>query len=145
MHKDTVPVSITDIIPTDDNWSQYSALHDSFLEELSYKNQIQGMGFGTFAILAGVCEMAARGLAGMLLVPRFGFMVAIVEPMASYGQQKNIPTLLAAVTEATAAAPSVLTADCRITLPIANAGGYLPLCLAVYFYYFSGDSGNLSV
>ncbi len=39
MHKDTVPVSITDIIPTDDNWSQYSALHDSFLEELSYKNQ----------------------------------------------------------------------------------------------------------
>lgn len=39
MHKDTVPVSITDIIPTDDNWSKYSALHDSFLEELSYKNQ----------------------------------------------------------------------------------------------------------
>ncbi len=44
---------------------------------------IQGMGFGTFAILAGVCEMAARGLAGMLLVPRFGFIgVCFASPLA---------------------------------------------------------------
>lgn len=34
---------------------------------------IQGMGFPTFAILAGVFEMAARTLAGFVLVPRFGF------------------------------------------------------------------------
>lgn len=34
---------------------------------------IQGMGFPTFAILAGVFEMAARTLAGFVLVPVFGF------------------------------------------------------------------------
>lgn len=34
---------------------------------------IQGMGFPTFAILAGVFEMAARTLAGFALVPAFGF------------------------------------------------------------------------
>lgn len=35
---------------------------------------IQGMGFPTFAILAGVFEMIARALAGFLLVPAFGFV-----------------------------------------------------------------------
>ncbi len=39
MHKEVTPISLSDIIPADDNWSKYSALHDSFLEELSYKNQ----------------------------------------------------------------------------------------------------------
>lgn len=34
---------------------------------------IQGMGFPTFAILAGVFEMVARALAGFVLVPVFGF------------------------------------------------------------------------
>lgn len=34
---------------------------------------IQGMGFPTFAILAGVFEMAARTIAGFALVPLFGF------------------------------------------------------------------------
>lgn len=34
---------------------------------------IQGMGFSTFAILAGVFEMIARGIAGLVLVPHFGF------------------------------------------------------------------------
>lgn len=34
---------------------------------------IQGMGFPTFAILAGVFEMVARTLAGFVLVPLFGF------------------------------------------------------------------------
>ncbi len=44
---------------------------------------IQGMGFGTFAILAGVCEMVARSLAGMFLVPRFGFIgVCFASPLA---------------------------------------------------------------
>ncbi|NLL79008.1 MAG: MATE family efflux transporter [Clostridiales bacterium] len=37
---------------------------------------IQGLGFSKFAILAGVCEMVARALAGFLLVPRFGFIAA---------------------------------------------------------------------
>ncbi|MGN0368447.1 MAG: MATE family efflux transporter [Wujia sp.] len=37
---------------------------------------IQGMGFSTFAILAGVLEMIARGVAGLVLVPAFGFVGA---------------------------------------------------------------------
>lgn len=37
---------------------------------------IQGMGFSTFAILAGVLEMIARTLAGLVLVPRFGYLGA---------------------------------------------------------------------
>lgn len=44
---------------------------------------IQGMGFSTFAILAGVCEMAARAFAGFLLVPIFGFdAVCFANPLA---------------------------------------------------------------
>jgi len=34
---------------------------------------IQGMGFANFAILAGVLEMIARSMAGILFVPLFGF------------------------------------------------------------------------
>lgn len=34
---------------------------------------IQGMGYSMFAILAGVCEMVARGFAGFILVPAFGY------------------------------------------------------------------------
>lgn len=37
---------------------------------------IQGIGFPYFAILAGVMEMIARSLAGLLLVPQFGFPAA---------------------------------------------------------------------
>ncbi|MED9905218.1 MAG: MATE family efflux transporter [Lachnospiraceae bacterium] len=37
---------------------------------------IQGIGFPTFAILAGVLEMVARALAGFVLVPVFGFPAA---------------------------------------------------------------------
>lgn len=37
---------------------------------------IQGMGFSRLAILAGVCEMVARSIVGMLLVPIFGYLVA---------------------------------------------------------------------
>lgn len=44
---------------------------------------IQGMGFSTFAILAGVFEMAARALAGLVLVPKFGFIGAcFANPLA---------------------------------------------------------------
>ena len=37
---------------------------------------IQGMGYSTLAILAGVCEMAARTLFGFVLVPVLGFSAA---------------------------------------------------------------------
>ena len=44
---------------------------------------IQGMGFGTVAILAGVCEMVARGIAGLILVPACGFVgVCFASPLA---------------------------------------------------------------
>lgn len=37
---------------------------------------IQGMGFSSLAIIAGVMEMIARGIAGILLVPAFGYLGA---------------------------------------------------------------------
>lgn len=37
---------------------------------------IQGLGFGKLAILAGVCEMVARGVVGFFFVPRIGFTAA---------------------------------------------------------------------
>lgn len=44
---------------------------------------IQGMGFSTFAIFAGVCEMVARSIAGLILVPAFGFTgVCFASPLA---------------------------------------------------------------
>jgi hypothetical protein len=44
---------------------------------------IQGMGFPTFAILAGVLEMIARSIAGVLLVPLLGFTgVCLGSPIA---------------------------------------------------------------
>lgn len=44
---------------------------------------IQGIGFPTFAILAGVLEMVARALAGFTLVPIFGFTgAALGSPLA---------------------------------------------------------------
>lgn len=44
---------------------------------------IQGLGFSTFAILAGVAEMAARTIAGFALVPLFGYIfVILASPLA---------------------------------------------------------------
>lgn len=44
---------------------------------------IQGLGYSTFAILAGVCEMFARGIAGLFLVPIFGYVfVPLASPLA---------------------------------------------------------------
>lgn len=44
---------------------------------------IQGMGFSSFAVLAGVCEMAARTLAGLFLVPSLGYTGAcLASPLA---------------------------------------------------------------
>lgn len=41
MQKDLAPkrLSLAEIVTADDNWSKYSDLHDSFLEELSYQQQ----------------------------------------------------------------------------------------------------------
>lgn len=44
---------------------------------------IQGLGFSTFAILAGVAEMFARAIAGFVLVPHFGYLcVILANPLA---------------------------------------------------------------
>ncbi|MBD5451069.1 MAG: MATE family efflux transporter [Lachnospiraceae bacterium] len=44
---------------------------------------IQGLGFSTFAILAGVAEMFARAIAGFVLVPHFGYLfVILASPLA---------------------------------------------------------------
>ena len=44
---------------------------------------IQGMGYSVFAILAGVCEMAARGFVGFFLIPVWGFLPAcFASPLA---------------------------------------------------------------
>lgn len=44
---------------------------------------IQGLGYSAFAILAGICEMLARSIAGFVLVPFFGFTcVALANPLA---------------------------------------------------------------
>ena len=37
---------------------------------------IQGMGYSKMAMFAGVCEMAARSIAGLWLVPQFGYIAA---------------------------------------------------------------------
>lgn len=37
---------------------------------------IQGMGYSKMAVFAGVCEMVARGITGVWLVPAFGFTAA---------------------------------------------------------------------
>lgn len=44
---------------------------------------IQGLGFSTFAILAGVAEMVARAVSGFVLVPMFGYLfVILASPLA---------------------------------------------------------------
>lgn len=44
---------------------------------------IQGMGYSKMAVLAGVCEMAARSAVGFLAVPVFGYLaVCFASPMA---------------------------------------------------------------
>lgn len=44
---------------------------------------IQGLGYSAFAVIAGICEMFARGIAGFLLVPKFGYIFVIfASPLA---------------------------------------------------------------
>lgn len=45
---------------------------------------IQGLGYSTFAILAGVCEMAARGIMGFVFVPIFGYTAACFASPAAW-------------------------------------------------------------
>ena len=48
-----------------------------------FRFMIQGLGYSAFAIIAGICEMIARSVAGFFLVPHFGFIcVAIASPLA---------------------------------------------------------------
>lgn len=70
-----------------DNARVFLIINSAFYIPLAFVNilrfLIQGMGFGTFAILAGVCEMVARSLAGIFLVPLFGFTgVCFASPLA---------------------------------------------------------------
>lgn len=66
---------------------QYMIANVSFYPLLTLVNvvrfTIQGMGFSMFAILAGVMEMVARGVVGVLLVPVWGFLgAALGSPLA---------------------------------------------------------------
>ena len=60
--------------------SQYILTLTAFFFPLSLVNilrfSIQGMGFSTFAVLAGVLEMIARTAVGLFLVPAFGYTAA---------------------------------------------------------------------
>ncbi|MDD6175825.1 MAG: MATE family efflux transporter [Firmicutes bacterium] len=50
---------------------------------ITIRFMVQGLGFSKLAVLAGVCEMIARAVAGFLLVPRFGFTaVGLASPLA---------------------------------------------------------------
>lgn len=69
------------------NARQMLIIMSAFYIPLAFVNiirfMIQGMGFSAFAVLAGVCEMAARALAGLFLVPAFGFTGAcFASPLA---------------------------------------------------------------
>lgn len=44
---------------------------------------IQGLGFSAFAVLAGVCELAARGLVSQIIAPHVGFIgICFTDPAA---------------------------------------------------------------
>ncbi|MBP3365849.1 MAG: MATE family efflux transporter [Treponema sp.] len=78
------------------NGPELNIIHDAklFLLEISscyvflagvniIRFMIQGMGFSMFAILSGVFEMTARTLAGIWIIPRFGFISAgLADPLA---------------------------------------------------------------
>jgi len=66
---------------------RYIIINSAFLFPLSLVNSvrfvIQGMGFSRLAVFAGVLEMFARGLTGLILVPAFGFTAAcFASPLA---------------------------------------------------------------
>lgn len=66
---------------------QYMICESMFYILLTFVNvwrfTIQGLGFSSFAVLAGVCEMVGRGLVGFVIVPVFGFAaVGFASPLA---------------------------------------------------------------
>lgn len=66
---------------------QYMIANVAFYPMLTLVNvvrfMIQGMGFSMFAMCAGVMEMIARGLAGVMMVPVWGFLgAALGGPLA---------------------------------------------------------------
>ena len=70
-----------------DNARLFLIINSAFYIPLALVNiirfMIQGVGFGTFAILAGVFEMVARTIGGLVLVPAFGFTGAcFASPLA---------------------------------------------------------------
>jgi len=68
--------------------TRYIVIQSAFFFPLSLVNiirfSIQGMGFSTFAILAGVLEMAARTVVGLMLVPAFGYTAACFASPAAW-------------------------------------------------------------
>ena len=63
------------------NWArQFLLINAAFYFPLALVNivrfLIQGMGFSGFAVFAGVFEMAARTIVGLLFVPVFGYTAA---------------------------------------------------------------------
>lgn len=66
---------------------QFIVINASFYFPLVLVNTvrflIQGMGYSKLAVLAGVCEMVARSVAGFCLVPFFGYLaVCFASPLA---------------------------------------------------------------
>ena len=68
--------------------TRYIVIQSAFFFPLSLVNivrfSIQGMGFSPFAILAGVLEMAARTVVGLMLVPAFGYTAACFASPAAW-------------------------------------------------------------
>ena len=69
------------------NVQKYLLWNAAFYITLAFVNivrfMIQGLGFSKFAVIAGVCEMIARGIVGAFLVPVFGFTAAcLASPLA---------------------------------------------------------------
>ncbi len=70
-----------------ENAGRFLIIIGAFYIPLAFVNiirfMIQGMGFPFFAILAGVLEMVARGIAGIWMVPAWGFLGAcFASPLA---------------------------------------------------------------
>ncbi|MDO5416107.1 MAG: MATE family efflux transporter [Lachnospiraceae bacterium] len=66
---------------------QFLTINGLFYVALVFVNvwrfAIQGLGYSVFAILAGVCEMAARAFVGFAMVPFFGYTaVCFASPLA---------------------------------------------------------------
>ncbi len=69
------------------NTKQFLVANSLFYFPLALVNivrfMIQGLGYSKFAIIAGVCEMAARSFVGFCLVPVFGYAaVCFANPIA---------------------------------------------------------------